>query len=113
MAEDPPREDETAAEQARQRVLAAVDEAIAATREVADPDRAYAAAKLLVETLRQATNQAGPLHAQAAARIHEAERLSYAALGARLGVGKARAEQLVKLAARAAKPDDGAASQDA
>ncbi len=101
MAEDPPTEDEAAAENARQHVIAAVDAAIEAARGIADPDRAHAAAKELVETLRCATNAGGLLHAQSAQRIRELEDLSFGALGRRLGCSKSRAEQLCKRAVTA------------
>lgn len=94
---NPSPQDEATAESARAHLKAAIDAATEAARGVGDPDRAYAAAKLLVEDLRAATRTAGQLHAACAARIHDDEDLSYAALGARLGVSKARAEQLVKL----------------
>lgn len=100
MADDSDSADEAAARAACERVLEAVREACDATAKVADEDRAHAAAKHLVEILRTATNVAGLNHARRAARIQQLHDLSYSALGARLGVSKARAEQLVKSARR-------------
>lgn len=102
MAEDLPSQDEATAKRAHEQMLQAVDDAIEATKTIADPDRAYAAAKVLVELLRKATLAAGQLHAQTVARIHEQDPVPYSVLARRLGVSRPRAEQLVKLARRTA-----------
>lgn len=101
MPEDT-HEEQDDVEAARVRIWRAVDDAVTAVRDVADPDRAYAAAKLLVNTLRDAVHITGRVHAQAAARLRAEENLSYSALAERLGVTKGRAEQLVRSAAAAA-----------
>jgi hypothetical protein len=103
VAADLPEHDDDAVETARTRMLRAVDEAVEATRHIADPDRAYAAATLIVEALQQATVVSGRNRAQAVARIRDAEGLSLSALAERLGISKARAEQLINLAKAAGR----------
>jgi hypothetical protein len=98
-----PTEDEAAARAAYEQLKLAIAKAVKTAEEVVDPDQAFIAAKRLVEVLRAGTSTSGALHARAAARIRSTFQLSYAALGLRLGIGKARAEQLDKLAARASK----------
>lgn len=91
------------AETAVTAVDAAITDAVDAIQRTDDPDLAYRAATRLVELLRAAEKIAGPLRARAAARIQEAGRLSIAALGRRLGMSKARADQLLR-ASRPSKP---------
>jgi hypothetical protein len=94
MTANPP-DDETAAAEAYADLQAAAEKAIEATRVIADNAAAFSAAQRLVRYLRDKTQEAGQVHARAAARIHQAESLSLAALAKRIGVSKARADQLV------------------
>lgn len=98
MEESPPPQDETDAEAARGRLLTAVVDAVDAAARIADPDRAYAAAKLLAEDLHRALVMAGQLHARSAARIYDQHRVTFTVLATRLGISRSRAEQLVRAA---------------
>lgn len=92
------RRPDPAAEKALDELTAAVDKAVKTIAALPDPSTAYGYAKRLVELLRDAVNLAGRVHAQAAGRVHKAESLSLAGLAQRIGVSKARAEQLVNAA---------------
>ena len=57
---------------------------------------AFESATALADTLRQLAENAASLRAQTAVRIATEEKLSLSVLATRIGVSKARAEQLVK-----------------
>lgn len=64
------------------------------------PAHAYTGLTTLADHLRQLTTRAAATRAQAAAHLHRQEGISIGQLGARLGVSKARAAQLLHAAAR-------------
>lgn len=92
------RPPDPAAEKALDDLAAAVGRAVDTIAALPDPATAYGYARKLVHLLKDAVDVAGRLHAQAAGRIHKAESLSLAGLAKRLGVSKARADQLVNAA---------------
>jgi hypothetical protein len=57
---------------------------------------AFESATALADTLRQLAENAANLRARTAARIATEEKLSLSVLAARIGVSKARADQLIK-----------------
>ena len=57
---------------------------------------AFESATALADTLRQLAENAASLRARTAARIATEEKLSLSVLAARIGVSKARADQLIK-----------------
>jgi hypothetical protein len=69
--------------------------AIAATP---DPNQGFALATELANLLRGLADAGAELRAQAVVRIWEAEQLSLSTLAQRIGVSKARADQLIKAA---------------
>lgn len=85
-------------------------EAVTAVQATADPQEAYESATRLADGLREMADAAARVRAETAARIHRAESLSLAGLAERLGVSKARADQLLR-AAR--KSPDSSAHHDA
>ncbi len=95
---EPPSPDEVAADRAHDGMTAAIQEALDAVQGIADPTARFRAAKRHVSTLRTAVETGAGAHAQAAASIHKAEALSLAGLAERIGVSKARAQQLVDAA---------------
>jgi hypothetical protein len=60
-----------------------------------NPASAFSEAGRLIDTLGKALETAGALRAHAAKCIHQTEALSLAGLAKRIGVSKARADQLV------------------
>src|SRR5215211_6387960 len=95
---------EEAAAQALDALTTAYQEAVATINAIPDPQRAFEYATQLANALRDTYQQASELRTQAAARIWEAEELSLAALAERIGVSKARADQLIR-AARASRKE--------
>lgn len=67
-------------------------------RSYPDPQTAFQHATRLTAALRAATTAAGELRADLARRIWETEQLSLAGLADRLGVSKARADQIIRAA---------------
>ena len=65
-----------------------------------DPDQAYAEATQLREQLQAASDEAATLRAITVRRIQEAGNLSVAAVGQRIGLTKARAQDMLEKAAR-------------
>ena len=57
---------------------------------------AFESATALADTLRQLAENAASLRARTAARIATEEKLSLSVLAARIGVSKARADQLIR-----------------
>jgi hypothetical protein len=95
---------EEAAAEALDALTAAYQEAVATINAIPNPQRAFEYATQLANALRDTYQQASELRTQAAARIWEAEELSLAALAERIGVSKARADQLIR-AARASRKE--------
>ena len=95
--------EETAAE-ALDALTAAYREAVATIKAIPDPQRAFEYATQLANALRDIYREASELRTHTAARIWEAEELSLAALAERIGVSKARADQLIR-AARATRKE--------
>jgi 8-oxo-dGTP pyrophosphatase MutT (NUDIX family) len=80
----------------RERLSSALAAALAAADDEDDYERAYWRASELVDMLSAATTASGRLRARAADRMKQAEGLSLAKLGERLGVSKARANDMVR-----------------
>ncbi|MFI0424578.1 hypothetical protein [Spongiactinospora sp. 9N601] len=76
-------------------------DAVKAVRAIPEPRRAFDNATDLAEAVRGMADTAAQVRAEAAARIHRAEGLSIGKLALRLGISKARAEQLLRMACRA------------
>ena len=74
----------------------AYGQAAAVIRKDAEAQQAFDSATALADALRQLAEDAANLRARAAARIAEEEKLSLSVLATRIGVSKARADQLVK-----------------
>jgi DNA-binding transcriptional regulator YiaG len=77
------------------RAYQAAAAAIAATP---DPNEAFTQATELANLLRELADAGAELRAQAVARIWESEQMSLSTLAQRIGVSKARADQLIKAA---------------
>jgi hypothetical protein len=75
-----------------------VSDAAQIVRAMPDPPAAFKAATQLGDCLRDATSDTGQLRAEMAARIWRDEELSLGALAQRIGVSKARADQLIRAA---------------
>jgi hypothetical protein len=73
-------------------------EAMAAIDAITDPQQAFERATTLANLLGDMRSEAAELRARTAARIWEAEELSLAALAERIGVSKARADQIIRAA---------------
>ncbi|MDF5751943.1 hypothetical protein [Spongiactinospora sp. TRM90649] len=84
-----------------QLISRAFDDAVAAVRMIPEPRRAFDDATHLAEKVRGMADTAAQVRAEAAARVHRAEGLSVGKLAQRLGISKARAEQLLRMARRA------------
>jgi acyl-CoA reductase-like NAD-dependent aldehyde dehydrogenase len=76
--------------------IAAADAALAAIRHITDPQARLEAAGKLVEALRSRSDEAARIRHAEALRIYKDEELSLAQLANRVGVSKARADQIVK-----------------
>lgn len=76
----------------------AYGEAVSAVGQIPDRQRAFEAATTLRDELDRLVGEAATVRARMAHRIWEAEELSLAQLADRIGVSKARADQLVRLA---------------
>ncbi|GAA3168007.1 hypothetical protein [Nonomuraea roseoviolacea] len=63
-----------------------------------DPEVAFGSATVLADALREMADDAALTRAKVAAQIREGEGLSIQALGERLGISKARADQLLRAA---------------
>ncbi|NUW33845.1 hypothetical protein HTZ77_20760 [Nonomuraea sp. SMC257] len=63
-----------------------------------DLQQAFIQATRLADDLRKMADDAALTRARVAAQIHDAEALSLAALATKLGISKARADQLLKAA---------------
>ncbi len=71
-----------------------------AEAEAADDEAAYRQAGWLTETFQAASNGAAAVRARIVVRVQDAGGLSLAKLGEKLGVSKARANDLVRAARR-------------
>lgn len=89
----------------RERVTHAIADALAAAETASDDDVTYQRASWLVDIFAAATTASGRLRAQVARRMKDADSLSIAQLGERLGVSKARAADMLRVtAARQPEP---------
>lgn len=82
----------------RARISQVIEDALAELETAADDESAYRQASWIVETLRQATNATATARNMITARIQESGQLSLAQLGARIGVSKARAAEMMNAA---------------
>ena len=74
----------------------AYEQAVAVIQGDSPAQHAFESATALADTLRQLAENAAGLRARTAARIATEEKLSLSVLAARIGVSKARADQLIK-----------------
>jgi nucleoside-diphosphate-sugar epimerase len=74
----------------------ACERAVAAIQGDSHAQHAFESATALADTLRQLAESAASLRARTAARIATEEKLSLSVLATRIGVSKARADQLLK-----------------
>jgi len=86
--------------------IAAADEALTAIRDSGSSQEKLEAAGRLVEALRNRSDEAARIRHDEAVRIYEAESLSLAQLADRVGISKARADQITKKAAREKEADN-------
>jgi DNA-binding transcriptional regulator YiaG len=102
--------DENKPPELRQALDAVEDARTLAVNTVADAKTSQQALQIateLINAFRDASDEIGTLRAENAVRIRDEESLSLAALANRMGVSKARADQIVKLAqGKAAKSDE-------
>ena len=87
--------------------IAAADVALAAIRRIADSQQKLEAAGRVVEALRSRSDEAARIRHAEAVEIYEAESLSLAQLANRVGVSKARADQIIKAEERRQKEEAG------
>lgn len=100
-------DEDARARQALDALSRAYEEAAAAIGAVEDPELAFELATELTEVLRVATNNAAEFRVETVGRIWSSNELSLAGLAKRIGVSKARAEQLVKSVKKAKETNDG------
>ena len=101
------RSDEATVDAAVASLLRAYADAVAALRMMRDPERHFARATELGDTLRELVSKSTDERARAAERILEAESLSLTALGERISMSKQRAGQLLDKAKKARGSNDG------
>jgi hypothetical protein len=75
-----------------------LDDAVHGARSGDGDEAAYRHASWLTETLREATITTGQLRAALALRVQQAAGLSLSRLGQKLGISKARADDLIRAA---------------
>jgi hypothetical protein len=75
-----------------------LDHAVHGARSGDDDEAAYRHASWLTETFREATITTGQLRAALVLRVHQTAGLSLARLGQKLGISKARADDLIRAA---------------
>jgi 8-oxo-dGTP pyrophosphatase MutT (NUDIX family) len=92
------REDAT-----RKRLSSAITTALNDLERLTGPEERYRAASWLVDELADAISAAGKLRAHAVVALRDEENLSLAQLGERLGLSKARAADMVRDIAKAAR----------
>lgn len=88
--------------------LAAADEALDAIRRIDGSQQKLEAAGRLVEGLRSRSDEAARIRHAEAVRIYEEESLSLAQLANRVGISKARADQITRAARQKEDIDAGA-----
>ncbi len=88
-------------------LLRAYADAVTAMRAMRDPERYFARATGLADTLRDLVSRSTDERALAAQRILEAESLSLTALGERISMSKQRAGQLTEKAKKIREADNG------
>lgn len=82
----------------------AYDQINANLQGMADLEAAYHIATRLADCLRKLADDAALTRAKCAAKISDAEKLSLRRLADKLGISKARADQLIRVARRKAAP---------
>ena len=87
--------------------IAAADVALSTIRLIGDSQEKLEAAGRLVEALRSRSDDAARIRHAEAVRIFETEKLSLAQLAGRVGVSKARADQIIKAEERRQKEEAG------
>lgn len=87
--------------------IAAADAALAAIRRATDPQAKLESAGRLLDALRSRSDEAARIRHAEALRIYEEESLSLAQLANRVGISKARADQIVKAEERRQKEEAG------
>ena len=87
--------------------ITAADAALAAIRRAIDPQAKLEAAGRLLDALRSRSDEAARIRHAEALRIYEEESLSLAQLANRVGISKARADQIVKAEERRQKEEAG------
>lgn len=85
--------------------IMAADAALDAIRHLTDSQWKLEAAGKLVEALRARSDEAARIRHAEAVRIFEEESLSLAQLASRVGVSKARADQIIKAEERRRKEE--------
>ena len=88
-------------------LLRAYADTVAAMRAMQDPERYFARATELADTLRELVSKSTDERALAAERILEAESLSLTALGERISMSKQRAGQFMEKARKVRGSDNG------
>jgi hypothetical protein len=83
----------------------AYEQAAATIQGDSQTQHAFESATALADALRQLAENAANLRARTAARIAAEEKLSLSVLATRIGVSKARAEQLIKNVKEADSPN--------
>jgi hypothetical protein len=91
------------ADLAAARIAEAAEAAFALARDSADQETAWKRATRFTEQLQALTTTGGELRAAIAAAIAASGNLSLARLGDRIGVSKARAQQMIEAARRKGK----------
>jgi len=76
--------------------IAAADKALAAIRAITSPQEKLTAAGRLAEALRTRSDEAARIRHAEALRIYDEESLSLAQLASRVGISKARADQIIR-----------------
>ena len=85
-----------AAEEEIDTAIAAADVALSAIRLIGSSQEKLEAAGRLIEALRSRSDEAAKIRHAEALRIFEAEKLSLAQLANRVGISKARADQITR-----------------
>lgn len=86
----------SAHDKVRRQLTDAISAALADLEHVASPEERYQGASWLVDQLADGITAAGKLRGRAAVALRDAEDLSLAQLGERLGLSKARAADIVR-----------------
>jgi hypothetical protein len=93
------------AEAAIRALTSAYEAAVSAIRSVADRKQAFDAATKLGDVINNLRTETGKFRAELAGDIYQAESLSLAGLAERIGISRARAQDLVEVARTAKKEE--------